>query len=259
MARMSEVSASAMSPGVEGGSAFPADGLKDVGQVGLAQVGLGGEVAGGQPAAGYEDAPQFVVLEELVGHHAERVYAVPAGGVSVAGERHGGRDYFGQGELAQPRVRLAQAGDGAGDGYGPESFEVLIVDDAGPAEVADGGLAGELVHIGRGVEGALHREADDAAAVAELIDHVSAAADAAGPGFDDADGEAGGDRGVNGVAAHLEHPHARLGGVNVLRGDHSAVRSRFGLVYRGYGWGRFCHLYLLSWLILCVSSGIGRF
>ena len=99
--------------GVEGGGALLPYRFQDIGEIGLAEIGLGGEIAGGQSAAGHEYAPQLVVLEELVGHPAERVDIVPAGGIAVPCEGEGGRYHLGKGELAQPTVRLAQTCDRA--------------------------------------------------------------------------------------------------------------------------------------------------
>ena len=61
-----------------------------------------------------------------------------------------------------------------------------------------------------------------ALALAEADDHVAAAADIAGAGIGDRHREAGGDRGVDRIAAALQHREADAGGARLLR-DHHAV------------------------------------
>ena len=74
---------------------------------------------------------------------------------------------------------LAETGDRTGGCDGTEAFDVLVVDDAGPAEGASCCLAGEIVHVGLCGEGAFHGKADNAALIAYLVDEVAATADTA--------------------------------------------------------------------------------
>ena len=83
--------------------------------------------------------------------------------------------------------------------------------------------------------GPLHGEADYAALIADLIDEVSATSDATGGGFEDADGEAGRYRGVDGVAALSEHSQACAGCLTVFGGDHCTWGTGFFLDYAGDG------------------------
>ena len=60
-------------------------------------------------------------------------------------------------------------------------------------------------------------------AVGLVHQHEAAAADAARRGVQDADGVGGRDRGVDGVAAALEHREPDLGGARMLGGDGAAT------------------------------------
>ena len=149
--------------------------------------------------------------------------------MAVPRERYGGREHLAQRQPAEQPVRLAQPRDRAGRRDRTRSVEVLVIDDAGPAEVADRRLAGQFVHVGAGVERPAHREAHDATLIADLVNEVAAPADAAGLRLDDADGEAGRNRRVDRVAAALQHLQTGARGVDVLRRDHTARGARLAL------------------------------
>ena len=149
--------------------------------------------------------------------------------MAVPRERYRGREHLAQRQPSEQPVRLAQPRHGSGHGDRPRAVEVLVADDAGPAEVADGGLAGELVHIRAGVERPTHREANDATLIADLVDEVAASADAAGFRLDHADGEARRYRRIDRIAAALQHLQASPRRVDVLRRDHPPRRARLAL------------------------------
>ena len=158
---------------------------------------------------------------------------MPAGRVAVPGERDRRSEYLGKRQLSQASVRFAQSGNRARHGDRAISFQVFVVDDTGPAEVADCGLSGQLVHVGSDGQRTFHWEADNTALVTDLIYQIATAADSAGCGFDDSNGEAGRDRGVNGVPAVLQHGDAGHRCVNVLGRDHAFGGAGLGLCYRG--------------------------
>ena len=207
---------------VEGVRPVFADGGQHLGQVGLPEPHAVAHVAAGQHVvAGHEHAPQLWVHEQLASAASKGEEQVPVGREAVAGDARRGRHHLAQRKAAESPVRLAQPGDRTGHGDGQVTLEVGVVLDAGPAEIADVCLARQLVQIGLCRERAAHREADYTATTVDLVVEVTAPAYAAGHRLHHADREARGDRGVHGVAASLEHPHARLGREPVLGGNHA--------------------------------------
>ncbi len=98
-------------------------------------------------------------------------------------------------------LRVGEAGDGAGDSAG-------LVADEGHA--GDDVALGVEVHVAAGGGGGLFAVVEEVGfAVLVADEHEAAAADVAGRGIDDGEGEANGDGGVDGVAALLEDLDSR--------------------------------------------------
>ena len=83
---------------------------------------------------------------------------------------------------------------------------------------------GVEIHVARRTRGRGLAVVDDhVAAIGEVDEHETAAADIAGERINDAEGEAGGDGGVHGIAALAEHLHAGFRSESVRGGDEPAL------------------------------------
>ena len=110
-----------------------------------------------------------------------------------------------------------EAGDGAGDAAGTPT-------DGGGRGAGQDIAVGPDIHIARGGGGCTLAVVEgDGAAVGEADEHETAAADIASEGMHDGECEAGGDGGVDGVAAALEHFEAGERGEFVHGGDHAVL------------------------------------
>ena len=139
--------------------------------------------------------------------------------VAVGGEVDGGGHVLGEGEFAVVLLRVGEAGDGAGDSAG-------FVADEGHA--GDDVALGVEVHVAGGGGGGFFAVVEEVGfAVFVADEHEAAAADVAGCGIDDGEGEAYGYGCVDGVAALLEDFDAGVGGV-VLDGDDHGVLGADG-------------------------------
>src|SRR6266581_858069 len=99
-------------------------------------------------------------------------------------------------------------------------MHVAVFHNRGPGEKVAGksSAQGKI----RGIERARRDRTEvdhlDAILLREVDEHVSDSAEAAVPRLDGGESEAGGDRGIDGVASGGEHLDADLGGKAVLRG-----------------------------------------
>ena len=123
-------------------------------------------------------------------------------------------------------LRVGEAGDGAGNSAG-------FVADEGHA--GDDVALGVEVHVAGGGGGGLFAVVEEVGfAVLVADEHEAAAADVAGCGIDDGEGEAYGYGCVDGVAALFEDFDAGVGGV-VLDGDDHGVLGTHRDLGRGLG------------------------
>ena len=140
--------------------------------------------------------------------------------VAVGGELDGGGHVLREGEFAEVLLRVGEAGDGAGDSAG------LVADER---HAGDDVALGVEVHVAAGGGGGLFAVVEEVGfAVLVADEHEAAAADVAGCGVDDGEGEADGYGCVDGVAALFEDGDAGVGGV-VLDGDDHGVGGAGGL------------------------------
>lgn len=204
----------------------PVGALVGEGAEGLGEVGDVEAIAGLEEVAlGLIDLASGFAVAEDGGEEFEAVGFKGVEAVALFGVVDGGGAEGGEGEASEALVDVEDACDRARCGDGAEAdVEVL----AGVAEVD-----GDGVEVGFGVTGlgGLGEEVEeDVVALGGVGEAEAAAAEAGEHGFDDAGGEEGGDRGVEGVAAFLEGKLSGFDGFFVTCGD----RTCYG--FTGYCW-----------------------
>src|SRR5947209_2502336 len=185
-----------------------------------------------EAAVGEEDLGRGGPARQARLRARQRVRNVVLDRNAVARQRDRRRDQLGEREFARAvfRVREREPRDRAGDADGERGvlrFARIGVAPLVEEDVARGGRRRGLAIVDGG--GGL--------AAGEVDHHVAAAADIAGARIGHSQREAGRDRGVDGVAALLEHLDADARGAPFLR-DHHALARRDRLDARGgYGCG----------------------
>ena len=147
---------------------------------------------------------------------------------ALARKLDGGSDYFFQRQLAIFLFRVNQAGNRAGDAYGPVSDDAGIL-----VGVWENVALSVQIHVFRGRGGRFFAEVDEmsfAVGVAEKKE--AASAKISGLGMNDGEREAGGDGGIDGIASGLQHLNPGARGKLVNAGD-DGVRSVRGTQRRG--------------------------
>jgi len=188
-------------------------------------------LAGRREAVGQIAAPALLVARQdaaLVGDPEGRV---PVGDQPALGERDRGLEALRPAAAAEGLQRGRHAVDQPRHRDRVIALQVAVLGDGRPAEEVRGGAADQRV-VGRVEAGRRDHAAVDGKAALLAGDpdqHEAAAADPAHPGLDRADREAGGDRGVDRVAAGGQHPGADLGGEVVLAGHQAALGLDRGL------------------------------
>ncbi len=179
-----------------------------------------------------EDRARAGELGKLGRRDGDRERGVPADRQPLVGDRNGWRDDLGERFAAEALEREAEPVDRAGHADRLVALEVAVALDEGPTEELAADAAGELV--ARGVERRSGDEAEiddlDGTAGGIAVDEITGAAEPAHPWLDHAEGEGGGDRGIDCVAPGGENFSPGGGGAAMLGDDDPLGRDlgRFG-------------------------------
>ena len=191
------------------------------------QIGLNEAVAGLQHAAvaAQEDFRRRRPARQLVAHIGQRVGVVVLDRDAVARHHDGWGDQLGEREFAGAVFLQGQRKAGHRAGHADRRAEIARLTRIGFTLGIQVGLA-----RGRGRRRLAIIDGELFFAIGEMDDHEAAAADVAGARIGHRHREADRDRGVDGIAAALEHLDADAGGALLLRHHHAVAledRSNF--------------------------------
>ena len=225
------------------------DALRDVAFVEVATPGVGeaahrgGEIGQHQPlerraggrnrriSARHPHGLRRGIARELACHRRDLEREKPVDGDALVRELDRGLHHVAEAHRAECLEREPQAVDVSRHGDRIRTVHVAIVLHRRPREEIAREASGERIS-GR-IESARgdRTEVDDLDAIflREIHEHEADAAEAAVPGLDGGEREAGRDRRIDRVAAGGEHLRAGFSGDSVLRCDDAAARARDGL------------------------------